>query len=89
MTVEISLDVGTWSSSLTAFFRVTGLGFSAVLPLPVSKRAGAGQYPIGGAHRWKQIVDSLAALVGELDRTYVPAIEAAAGPSPEWYKPES
>jgi tetratricopeptide (TPR) repeat protein len=28
-------------------------------------------------------------LVAELDRTYVPAIEAAAGQSPEWYQPQS
>jgi hypothetical protein len=30
----------------------------------------------------------MAAIVAELDRTFVPAIEAAAGPSPEWYTPE-
>jgi hypothetical protein len=90
LTVEIALDVGTWSRSLTAFFKVQGLGFAARLPLPVSQRAiGGGQYPIGGAERWQQIVDNLAALVAEYDRTFVPAVEAASGPSPEWYKPES
>lgn len=90
LTVEIGLDVGTWSRSLTAHFRVSGLGFGTVLPLPVSKRTmGSGQYPIGDAERWQQIVENLAALVAELDRTFVPAVEAAAGPSPEWYKPES
>jgi hypothetical protein len=31
----------------------------------------------------------LAALVTELDRTFVPDIERAAGPSPDWYRPES
>jgi hypothetical protein len=90
LTVEISLDVGTWSRSLTAFFKVQGLGFRAVLPLPASRRAaGGGQYPIGEADRWQQLVDNLAALVAELDRTFVPAVEAASGPSPEWYSPES
>lgn len=90
LTVEISLDVGTWSRSLTAFFKVHGLGFRAVLPLPPSRRAaGGGQYPIGDAERWQQLVDNLAALVTELDRSFVPAIEAASGPAPEWYRPES
>ena len=90
LTVEISLDVGTWSRSLTAFFKVHGLGFRALLPLPPSRRAaGGGQYPIGDAERWQQLVDNLAALVTELDRSFVPAIEAASGPAPEWYRPES
>lgn len=47
------------------------------------------QYQIGDAEHWQQIVDNLAALVAELGRSFVPAIEAAAGPSPEWYRPES
>lgn len=90
LTVEISLDVGTWSRSLTASFRVTGLGFSAVLPLPVSRhQTGGGQYRIGDAAHWQKLVDNLAALVAELDRSLVPAVEAAAGPSPDWYSPES
>jgi len=90
LTVQISLDVGTWSRSLTAMFQVHGLGFRATLPLPVSRRAmGSAQYPIGDADRWQQLVDNLAALVAELERTFVPAVEAASGPAPEWYKPES
>jgi hypothetical protein len=89
LTVEISLDVGTWSRSLTASFVVHGLGFRAVMPLPASKRAGGGQYPIGDAERWQQLVDNMAALVIELDRSFVPAVEAASGPTPEWYSPES
>jgi hypothetical protein len=89
LTVQISLDVGTWSRSLTASFGVTGLGFTARLQLPVSKRSGLGQYRIGDAAHWQQMVDNLAALVGELDRSFVPAVEAAAGSSPEWFKPES
>jgi hypothetical protein len=89
LTVELDLDVGTWSRSLTAGYKVHGLGFKARLPLPVSKRAGGGQYKIGDAAHWQKLVDNMAALVAELDRSFVPAIEAAAGPSPEWYKPES
>jgi hypothetical protein len=89
LTVELELDVGTWSRSLTAMYRVIGLGFATVLPLPVSKRAmGSMQYKIGDAAHWQQMVDNLAALVSELDRSLVPAIEAAAGPSPQWFKPE-
>jgi hypothetical protein len=90
ITVELELDVGTWSRSLTAMHRVIGLGFSTVLLLPVSKRAmGGGQYKIGDAAHWQQLVDNLAALVAELDRSFVPEIEGAAGPSPKWFTPES
>lgn len=90
LTVEISLDVGTWSKSLTGTFAVHGLGFSGTLPLPVSKRATDGvQYRIGDAAHWQQLVDNMAAIAAELDRTFVPAIESVTGPSPEWYKPEA
>jgi hypothetical protein len=94
LTAELHLDVGTWSNSVMAFFRVQGLiegvGFKGSLILPVARRAIlGGQYPIGGPERWQQIVDNLAAMVAELDRTFVPAIEAISGPSPDWYKPES
>ena len=89
ITVELELDVGTWSRSLTTMYRVIGLGLATVLPLPVSKRAmGSVQYKIGDADNWQKIVDNLAALVAELDRSLVPAIEAAAGPSPKWFTPE-
>jgi hypothetical protein len=89
LTVEINLDVGTWSKSLSGSFSVKGVGFSARLRLPVSKRALDGmQYRIGDATHWQQLVDNMAAIVAELDRTFVPAIEAAAGPAPEWFMPE-
>jgi hypothetical protein len=88
LTVEISLDVGTWSKSLHGSFCVKGVGFSARLRLPVSKRALDGtQYRIGDADHWQMLVDNMAAIVAELDRTFVPAIEAAAGPAPEWFTP--
>ena len=89
LTVEISLDVGTWSKSLHGSFAVKGVGFSARLRLPVSKRALEGmQYRIGDAAHWQQLVDNMVAIVAELDRTFVPAIEAASGPAPEWFTPE-
>jgi hypothetical protein len=49
----------------------------------------AGQFPIGGPDRWRRIVDNLAVLVAELDRGFVPEIEAASGRSPEWYRPNN
>lgn len=89
LAVEVSLDVGTWSRSITAGFQVQGPAFRARLPLPVSKRAmGGGQYLIGDSERWQRIVDNLAALVAEFERSFVPAVEAAAGSAPEWYSPE-
>jgi hypothetical protein len=90
LTVELSLDVGTWGNSVLAMFRVWGLGFKGLLSIPVSANAMvASQYPIGDAARWQKIVENLGALVRELDRTVVPEIEAAVGPSPEWYQPEA
>jgi hypothetical protein len=90
LTLELHLDVGTWGNSVLAIFRVWGLGFKATLILPVSATAVIGaQYPIGDAARWTKIVENLAALVRELERSFVPPIEAAAGPSPDWYQPES
>ena len=93
LAVELQLDVGTWSNSIAAFMRVVGLvdgqGFKATLLLPASRQASHGQFPIGGHERWRQIVDNLAALVAALDRSFVPAIEAVTGPSPEWFRPES
>jgi hypothetical protein len=89
LTVELHLDVGTWSHRVLAMFRVWGLGFKGLLALPVSVNTmAAAQYPIGDAARWEKIVENLGALVRELDRSLVPEIEAAVGPSPEWYQPE-
>ena len=87
-TAELYLDVGTWSHSVTAIFMVQGAGFKASLGIPVAVD-GYGQYPIGDAAQWLKIVENLAAMVRELDRSFVPAIEAAAGPSPAWYQPPS
>jgi hypothetical protein len=90
LTVELHLDVGTWGHSVLAMFRVWGMGFKGTVMLPVSANGLVGaQYPIGDAERWQKIVENLAALVAELDRTLVPEIAAKVGPSPEWYQPES
>ena len=90
LTLEINLDVGTWSHSLLATFRVWGLGFKATLNLPpTAKAVPMAQYRIGDAEQWQKIVENLGALVAEFERTFVPEIEAVTGPSPEWYQPES
>jgi hypothetical protein len=102
LTVVLKLDVGTWNNALMAFLQVQGLvhgqGFKATLNLPASRSAVRGmvhgrelsaQFPIGGPERWAQIVDNLAALVAILDRSFVPEVEAASGPSPEWYRAET
>ena len=89
-TLELMLDCGTWSHSLLAIFMVYGLGYKATLTLPPTKEAvPRAQYPIGDAAHWQKIAENLGALVAELERTFVPEIEAAGGPSPEWYRPES
>jgi hypothetical protein len=84
--VEMELDVGTWSRSLTAMFTVHGPGFNATLTLPVT-RHGGGQYPIGDTASWERIVANLAAVVDELERTFVAEIDAAVGPAPAWFEP--
>jgi hypothetical protein len=90
LTLELHLDVGTWSHKVISMFRVWGLGFKALLILPVSANAViGGQYPIGDSDQWQKIVENLAALVAELERSFVLEIEKAAGPSPEWYKPQT
>jgi hypothetical protein len=83
LTIELYLDVGTWSREVSASFRVEGAGFLASLAVPVApQNAHGGQYPIGDAAQWQKIVENLAAMVRELDRSFVPEIEQAAGPSP-------
>ena len=85
--VELDLDVGTWSRSLSAFFRVRGPGFKATLQLPVVAGDRSRQYPIGDSDNWRRIVDNLAAVADELDRTFVKEIEAVVGPAPAWFDP--
>ncbi len=90
LTVELYLDVGTWSHNVSAIFLVHGAGFKASLAIPVTPRdIPHGQYPNGDAAQWQKIVENLAALVRELDRTLVPEIEQAAGPTSAWHQPAS
>jgi len=89
LTAEVTLDVGTWSHNVSGFFSVYGVGFKGTMILLVSPSEAVGaQYPIGDATRWQKIVENLGALVAELERTFVPEIEQAGGPAPEWYEPE-
>jgi hypothetical protein len=53
------------------------------MPASASRRSSS------TSEQWAKIVENLAALLTELDRTFVPGIERAAGPSPDWYRPES
>jgi len=85
---ELYLDVGTWSHMVTAIFMMHGPGFRATLPLPIAPGI-YGQYPIGDAAQWQKIVENLASMVRELERTFVPAIVAAAGPAPAWFDSRS
>jgi len=85
--VDVELDVGTWSRSLTFMFHVRGPGFNATLLPPITKRDAARQYPIGDTANWEQIVANVAAIADELSRTFVPEIEAAVGPAPAWFEP--
>jgi hypothetical protein len=88
LTVELTIDVGTWSNLATARYSVLGPGFSAGVPLPIAASAvGAPQYPIGDAAQWAKIVDNLATLTQALDATLLPEVEALAGPVPEWFEP--
>ena len=45
------------------------------------------QYPIGDTANWERIVGNLAAIVDELQGTFVAEIEAAVGPAPAWFDP--
>ena len=84
LVVDLVLDVGTWSRMVTAIHKVQSPTAVARIPIPVG---GATQYPIGDTARWEQIVENLAAIVDELDQTYVPELEAVLGPVPGWFDP--
>jgi hypothetical protein len=85
--VELDLDVGTWSRSLTFMFHVRGPGFNATLIPPVSVHEAAPQYPIGDTANWERIVANVRAVVEELARTFVAEVEEAAGRAPDWFEP--
>ena len=85
--VDVELDVGTWSRSVTFMYSVRGPGFNATLMPPVTARDASRQYPIGDTANWQQIVANIAAIVDELDKTFAVEIEAAVDPAPEWFEP--
>src|SRR5262249_12925748 len=66
---------------------VYGPGFTATLMPPVTLRGDGRQYPIGNTANWARIVANIAAIVDELDRTFVAEIDEAAGQAPEWFDP--
>lgn len=89
LTVEVSIDAGTWSHSAVAILKVFGIGFKGTLMLPFSAGQTVGaQFPIGDAGRWSKMIENMGALVALLDQTFVPEIERAVGPSPVWYVPD-
>ena len=54
---------------------------------PVTRRDDGRQYPIGDTANWERIVANLAAIVDELERTFVVDVEQAVGPAPAWFDP--
>jgi hypothetical protein len=85
--VDIELDVGTWSRSVTFMFSVRGPSFNATLFPPVTARDTSRQYPIGDTANWEQIVANIAAIADELNRTFVEEITSAVDPAPAWFEP--
>lgn len=88
--VTVELDVGTWSHQILGSYEVQGLGFRARLPLPAApNQIGRPQFPIGDAENWRKIVENVARLVAHYDATLTPALDAAAGPMPDYFQPNS
>jgi hypothetical protein len=85
--VDVELDVGTWSRSVTFMFSVRGPGFNATLMPPVTARDASRQYPIGDTANWELIVANIGAIVDELERTFVAEIVGAVDPAPAWFEP--
>lgn len=86
-TIELAFDVGTWSNTYLGFLTVVGPGFRARLLLPANGSAEPRQIPIGDSARWQRIVENLAVVVDEAERSFVPQIDAAAGSAPAWFAP--
>ena len=85
LTMELYLDVGTWSHEVTAMLIAQRGGIPRVA---WNSGGAAALRPISHWRRaqWQKIVDNLAAMVRELERGFVPEIEQAAGPTPAWYR---
>lgn len=86
--LQLELDVGTWSRMVSASFSVEGPSLHAAIRVPVSAAAAMSfQFAIGDVANWERIVANYTVIVGELERTFVPEVEAAVGPAPEWFEP--
>jgi hypothetical protein len=89
LTLEVNIDVGTWSNAVLAGFIVHGWGFRVRIGLPVEPSSPtARQYPIGGPENWRKIAENLSALVRELESSLLPELEKIAGRAPEWWTVE-
>ncbi|MCP3975662.1 MAG: hypothetical protein GY720_14345 [bacterium] len=86
--VILDVDVGTWSRMVTAQYMIRAAGADGRLRVPVAVSAANGlQYPIGDEANWERIVANLAAVVDELDQTFLQEVEEITGSSPEWFDP--
>lgn len=86
--LAVSLDVGTWSRSLSARLRVELPGRTISVRLPPGPDIDAMQYPIGDTAQWQTIVENLAAVIDRLEATFVAEVGAVASPAPAWFTPE-
>lgn len=84
--LEIYLDVGSWSRSVTASFSFNGMSMSGSVGLPVSKNAiDVAQYPILSIEQWRQIVENLVVVVNYLEKTFAVEADEVSGSTPRWY----
>lgn len=83
--LELEVEVGRWNRMVTATYAVLGPDLRAALAVPATAAEGAHQYPVADAAQWARIVANYAAFVTHLERTFVPAVVAVAGPAPDWY----
>jgi hypothetical protein len=84
--VEVDLDVGTWSRSVIAHFRVHTPEYRVTLGMPVAPGLAGAQYPIGDEAQWRHIVANLATLASHLESQIAPEIDAAAPETPAWFE---
>jgi len=102
LTIELNIDVGTWSDHFHAVLLVIGMldgaGFKAAMSLPPCAKAPQGlvrgvetygQITVGTAERWRQLVENLGVLVRRLEAGLLPEIEAVTGAAPAWFNPEA
>jgi hypothetical protein len=102
LSLELNIDVGTWSDHFHAVLLVVGMldgvGFKAAMSLPPCRQTPRGmvrevetygQITVGTAERWRQLVENLGVLMRPLEAGLVPEIEAITGAAPAWFNPEA